>query len=696
MNLEVDFERLSLACKAVRAELLAERAPGGHWDGQICSSPVATAAAVSALVVSHRQEAEDVLRRTATGDAGQIEELVQGDLSELLVESLHWLARRQNEDGGWGDCEGAESNIAATMLVQAAFRLTGIPAKYADLMVRADDFVEQQEGVIGLRRQYANEKVYLASVLATCAAADMIPWRQVPTLPFEWLHLPKRWRSEFQLPVGQHLSPLVMAVGLVKFHNDPSRNPLTRLARRSLQKRSLAMLGKLQASDDSFLASPLATSFVVLSLASADCLQHAIVRRGIEFLLTAVRADASWALGVGPATSNTVRAAASFLPICSPNVSNESDSLTDWHDTAISGDTAVIHAAESDKVNDAAADVASQESHNVYRQGIEWLLKTQRTTPGVVTENPVGGWAASPAAGAELDTIVTAEVVWLLAQGFGRGGASLDERLERAAGLAVGWLLEMQNDDGGWGTYTLNDDAHAGAASCVDATAASVRAVAAWHRSWKIESPRYTRAALHEVIGRIPSAIDRAMKFLESVQRDDGSFVPLWFGNQHQANDENPVLGSCQVLEALGELNGLGSNTAQRTAGWLLASQHASGGWGPPRAPVDYSENDSRRSWRDNEALDQFCSVEETAAAVTALLPLTTTTPAFERAVSRGLAWLMNAVEQDRHRQAAILGFYLPQIWYYDRLYPLVFAAGALSQAMGALAPPVLAVTAVR
>ena len=50
----------------------------------------------------------------ATGEV--IEELVQGDLSELLVESLHWLARRQNEDGGWGDCEGAESNIAATML----------------------------------------------------------------------------------------------------------------------------------------------------------------------------------------------------------------------------------------------------------------------------------------------------------------------------------------------------------------------------------------------------------------------------------------------------------------------------------------------------------------------------------------------------------------------------------------------------
>ena len=174
MNLEVDVERLLLAHKAVRAELLAERAPGGYWAGQIGSSPVATAAAVSALVVSHHQDSDDALRETAAGGGQVIEQLVQGDLSELLLESVHWLARRQNEDGGWGDCDGAESNIAATMLVQAAFRLTGIPAKYADLMVRADQFVAAQGGVAGLRRRIGRDKTYLAPILANCALADMI------------------------------------------------------------------------------------------------------------------------------------------------------------------------------------------------------------------------------------------------------------------------------------------------------------------------------------------------------------------------------------------------------------------------------------------------------------------------------------------------------------------------------------------
>ncbi len=106
MNLEVDVERLSLAHKAVRAELLAERAADGHWVGHIGSSPFATAAAVSALVVAHHRDSQHALRESGAGDGQVIEQVVQGDLSELLLESVHWLARQQNPDGGWGDCEG--------------------------------------------------------------------------------------------------------------------------------------------------------------------------------------------------------------------------------------------------------------------------------------------------------------------------------------------------------------------------------------------------------------------------------------------------------------------------------------------------------------------------------------------------------------------------------------------------------------
>src|SRR5436853_546155 len=127
MNLHVDVERVLAAHDTVRSELLAERTLGGQWVGELASSPLATATAVSALTLAHAIRPEE---RHAEVGKGQFnaDDVLRGDLSELIVESLHWLAQRQNEDGGWGDTDRDRSNLVATMLVQAAFRLTGVPA----------------------------------------------------------------------------------------------------------------------------------------------------------------------------------------------------------------------------------------------------------------------------------------------------------------------------------------------------------------------------------------------------------------------------------------------------------------------------------------------------------------------------------------------------------------------------------------
>ena len=697
MNLEVDVERLLLAHKAVRAELLAERAPEGHWVGQMSGSPVATAAAVSALVVSHHKDSDDALRETAAGGGHVIEQLVQGDLSELLLESVHWLARRQNEDGGWGDCDGAKSNIAATLLVQAAFRLTGIPAKYADLMARAVQFVEVQGGVAGVRRRIGRDKSYLAPILANCALADMIPWRQVPTLQFEWLSLPQRWRREIHLPVARCAAPLIMAVGLAKFHNDPPRSPIARLVRGSLRKKTLACLERLQAADDSFLGSPLATAFVVMNLASMGCQEHPIVERGVEFLLSSVRADASWSVATNLATMNTVLALDGLAAEHAATASQWSDRRgggaisSPWLETATAQDTIHDHPPEHvaiDAEHNAPHGADADETGDLNERCIEWLLKMQHTVPSPLTDAPAGGWSASDAAGAAPNTVATAGALAALARACSVDSAAHRGRIERAANMGIGWLLEMQNENGGWPTYCRDDVTPLGG-SGVEPTAQALRALAAWHRFWKA-SHQDSRSAQSAAIVRIGPAMIRALQYLASQQRDDGSFVPLWFGNEHQADDENPVIGTALVLAAYVEVGRLDSSMAQRAAAWMLAAQHADGGWGPPRAPVDYSGNErdgNSRSWRENGALAKFCSVEETAAAVSALVPLSAITPAVERSVSRGLAWLANAVEQDRHRQPAIIGFHFSQIWYYERLYPLAFAAGALSRAVVAVAP---------
>jgi squalene-hopene/tetraprenyl-beta-curcumene cyclase len=212
-------------------------------------------------------------------------------------------------------------------------------------------------------------------------------------------------------------------------------------------------------------------------------------------------------------------------------------------------------------------------------------------------------------------------------------------------------------------------------------TADALRAIAVWQRSGMFTRRDATSQ-------RIESAVGRGWKYLESQQGDDGQFLPLWFGNEFQPGDGNPVVGTTRVLVACAALNRLDTDLARRAAGWLISTQHSTGGWGPPRAPRDYSaEVDGFRAWRANDAMAKLCSVEETAMAVQSLLPLVGSVEGVSAAVSAGLTWLAGAVEQDAQRRPAVIGYYPSGLWYYERLYPLVFAAGAFSRAIGQLTP---------
>jgi squalene-hopene/tetraprenyl-beta-curcumene cyclase len=696
MNLPIDVERVLLAHKAVRAELLAERSHEGHWVGQLAGSPPATAAAISALVAAHRRQTGQTLRENLAGDSQAIEQLVQGDLSELLLESVHWLARHQNADGGWGDCLGARSNLAATMLVQAAFRMTGVPAKYADLIVRADQYIAQEGGASRLRRDESIDKTFVAAVLANCALAGIIRWGKVPTLPFEWVSLPTSWTKHLQVPYPRYDMPLLVAIGKAKFHHKPPRNPLIWLVRRSVRAKSLAVLSSLQAADDSFLASPLVTAFVVTSLAGIGCQDHAIVQRGIEFLLSTVRGDASWAIHTNFALTNTALALDSLavdrggVPRLAHPERREGDERretrraavsrgADWQDTAQTTDTVEEFALPDDQTNAEGSGEQAAEMESVFPERcLAWLVDSQRTAADAVTHVSPGGWAWSDAPGALPNTISTAAALVALAH-WVRAHRDADERIDRAVRLGIGWLLAVQHDEGGWPTFYADDSDLRLDESGPDATAQALSALAAWRRL----------GAPAEYAARLGRSIERGWRYLESRQGADGRFVPLWFGNEHQSGDHNPVFGTAQVLVACAELQRLESELAQRAARWLVSAQHSTGGWGPPRAPRDYSgtEKDGFRAWRANEAMAKLCSVEETALAISALLPMAESIVGAAPAVSAGLTWLAASVEQDAHRRPAVIGFSLSKIWYHERLYPLVLAAGAFSRASRLLAP---------
>jgi squalene-hopene/tetraprenyl-beta-curcumene cyclase len=50
--------------------------------------------------------------------------------------------------------------------------------------------------------------------------------------------------------------------------------------------------------------------------------------------------------------------------------------------------------------------------------------------------------------------------------------------------------------------------------------------------------------------------------------------------------------------------------------------------------------------------------------------------------LSRGVNWLISAVESGDWTQVSPIGFYFAKLWYHERLYPIIFTVAALGQAL--------------
>ena len=69
-------------------------------------------------------------------------------------------------------------------------------------------------------------------------------------------------------------------------------------------------------------------------------------------------------------------------------------------------------------------------------------------------------------------------------------------------------------------------------------------------------------------------------------------------------------------------------------------------------------------------------TLEETSLALTALAGASGT--GSEAALSSGTEWLLHRLESPALPAASPIGLYFAKLWYYEKLYPLIFAADAL------------------
>lgn len=627
---------------------MAEREESGHWEGALSSSPLATATAVTALFVVDQALAGCRLSVSASVPPtfSSSQSLFEPPAPParypryqgLIGRGLEWIAERANSDGGWGDADRSRSNVSTTVLCWSALNLIGKEDDhpFQKTVDRAEDWLRKYAGGLeaekiaaAVTRRYGKDKTFSAPILTMAAIAGRlgggrIAWRWVQPLPFELAAFPPQWYAALRLPVVSYALPALIAVGMARHTHLPPKSPILRELRSSFRVKCLSVLQSIQPANGGFLEATPLTSFVAMSMASSRLAGHPVALKAANFIANSARKNGSWAIDTN---------------------------LSTWVTTL--------------SVNALGTRGLSVLPREERESLAEWLRFRQYSGRHPYTQAEPGGWAWTDLPGGVPDADDTAGALialhhlWEIADEEDSTAAPLANLRKPRATAGIRWLCNVQNRDGGVPTFCRGWGKLPFDRSSEDITAHAVRA-------WSLWMPKL--APKDQV--RAERSLRRAVRFLLRRQRGDGSWRPLWFGNQEVSGDENPVYGTARVLLALIGLPEKERQPAMPSVDqgmhWLALNQNEDGGWGG--------------------SYGASSSVEETSLAVEALLAgalldelkLSWT----KAAAGKGLEWLLQRVEADQFDIPSPIGFYFAKLWYYEKLYPILFAVGALRRAV--------------
>ena len=86
-------------------------------------------------------------------------------------------------------------------------------------------------------RRYGKDRTFSVPILTVLALTGKlgddasVAWRSIPQLPFELAAVPHAWFQHLRLPVVSYALPALIAIGQVRHHFAPSRNPVARTLR---------------------------------------------------------------------------------------------------------------------------------------------------------------------------------------------------------------------------------------------------------------------------------------------------------------------------------------------------------------------------------------------------------------------------------------------------------------------------------
>jgi squalene-hopene/tetraprenyl-beta-curcumene cyclase len=553
-----------------------------------------------------------------------------------------YLRAIQGEHGGWPLFHDGAFNISASVKAYFALKAIGDDPE-AGHMRRAREAILAAGGA-------ERTNVFTRAQLALFEA---VPWRAVPMMPLEIMHLPL-W-FPFHLSKVSYWSrtvivPLLVLMALQPKARNPRRIGISELFRTPPDQVTDWIRGPYRSAWGRFFKA------VDVALRAAEPLFPKASRRGaIDKAVAFVTERLNGEDGVGaiyPAMANSVMMfdALGYAP-------DHPDAAIAWQSVrkllVIEPDRAYCQPCLSPVWDTSLAGHALAEAGAATDAACDWLRPLQIT--GVVGDWAVrrpglrpGGWAFQYNNPHYPDVDDTAVVGLLLHR---NGDPAHAEAIDRARE----WVIGMQSSDGGWGAFEpenthhyLNHIPFADHGALLDPPTADVS------------------ARCVSFLAQIGMAADdpvmvRAVAYLRREQEADGS----WFGRW----GTNYIYGTWSVLCALNAAGLAHSDPAiARAVDWLVSVQRDDGGWGED----EESYGDAPHG-RYKES-----TPSQTAWAVLGLMAAGATD---HPATRRGIAWLAGTQKADgQWNEAPYTAVGFPRVFYlryhgYKLYFPLLALA---------------------
>ena len=533
---------------------------------------------------------------------------------EDLQEGLEWLVENINDDGGYGDTIDSPANISTTLLCWSAFNLSkdfgrddsATEKKIEQWLIKEAGSIESDKICQKILEVYGDDHTFSVPILTTLAISGRLgenPWAKVLQLPFELSVFPSGLFKFLKLEVVSYALPALITIGLVRHKKKRFWfNPLSWF-RSLVTKKALKKLDSIQPVNGGFLEATPLTGFVLMSLCESGLKDIDVAQKCASFLKSSIRKDGSYPIDTHLHT---------WVTTLSINALTETDKE-------------YLNSSDKSALKKFLTDQQYKEVHPY-------------------TNAEPGGWAWSPLPGAVPDADDTSGALVALRRLSDKDSMPVNE-----AENGIKWLLGLQNSDGGiptfcrgWGQLPFDQ-------SCADITAHCLRAFCEWRT--EVNSKLQTQ---------INSSLRELVRYLKATQRKDGSWNPLWFGNQHNKEKLNLTYGTAQVVIALSETPNAENLDLKPLIdsglNWLKEAQNEDGSWSGIKGTSG--------------------SIEETSLALNALISCGIK----DQQVEKGFDWLIVETNDGTEFKSRPIGLYFASLWYDEKMYPLVYSAAAVEK----------------